>query len=162
MTDRLRETDALPLSDDELAFVRRHEATVCCCEKTLLSTPDAQVWAKEFCETFGGNTVNGGVVDLELMFGWFANAMEAGRMQVSSATPSPQDTAESFEGYLCRRLGDNYSAIVIAALDALRDENADDETLSALATLSPITTDDAKREAMTTEEIIAFTESDDR
>ena len=47
----------------------------------LLSTPDAQVWAKEFCEKFGGNTVNGGVVDLELMFGWFANAMEAGRMQ---------------------------------------------------------------------------------
>jgi hypothetical protein len=44
----------------------------------LLHTTDAKVWAKEFCETFGGNTVNGGVVNLELMFGWFANAIETG------------------------------------------------------------------------------------
>jgi hypothetical protein len=50
----------------------------------------------------------------------------------------PVNTAESFEGYLHRRLGDNYTAIVIAALDALRDENADDETLAALAALAAI------------------------
>jgi hypothetical protein len=46
---------------------------------------------------------------------------------------STENATESFEGYLRRRLGDNYSAIVIAALDALRDENADDETLLAHA-----------------------------
>lgn len=40
------------------------------------------------------------------------------------------DTAERFEGYLRRRLGDNYSSIVLAALDALADYNADDETIS--------------------------------
>lgn len=39
------------------------------------------------------------------------------------------DTEETFEGYLRRRLGENYTAIVVAALDALAD-NADDETLS--------------------------------
>jgi hypothetical protein len=33
-------------------------------------------------------------------------------------------------------LGDNYTAIVIAALDALRDNNADDETLSKLGEVS--------------------------
>ena len=48
MTDRLRETDALPLSDDELAFVRRHEATVCCCERTAnhVSPEQAVKWGE--------------------------------------------------------------------------------------------------------------------
>lgn len=58
----------------------------------------------------------------------------------------PVNTAESFEGYLKRRLGDNYSAIVIAALDALGD-NADDETLSertALAQTEPQTAGDGE------------------
>ena len=43
----------------------------------------------------------------------------------------PVNTAESFEGYLKRRLGDNYSAIVIAALDAQAPLQVSDEMVRA-------------------------------
>ena len=39
--------------------------------KILYGETDARVWAKEFVQQFGG--------DEELMFGWFANAIESGR-----------------------------------------------------------------------------------
>ena len=45
-------------------------------EHELLATTDAEVWAKEFCRI----AVDGGLdIDLDLMRGWFANAIETGR-----------------------------------------------------------------------------------
>ena len=56
-------------------------------EALLRSTTDARVWAEEFCRAFAGHTVtnredvfgDGGPVDVGLMIGWFANAIEVGR-----------------------------------------------------------------------------------
>ena len=42
----------------------------------LNQTDDAMLWAKTFVEIFGNRRDE---IDLELMFGWFANAMETGR-----------------------------------------------------------------------------------
>ena len=50
----------------------------------LINCPDALVWAREFKRTFGDN-----VVDEDTMFGWFANAMEAGRL--GAAAPPSND-----------------------------------------------------------------------
>lgn len=47
--------------------------------RDLLSTTDAQVWARAFMERFGGLTVGEGTVDEGTMIGWFANAIETGR-----------------------------------------------------------------------------------
>lgn len=42
----------------------------------LLSTTDAQVWAKEFLRIYETQDV---VLDEGFMIGWFANAIETGR-----------------------------------------------------------------------------------
>jgi len=44
----------------------------------LLGTTDGREWAKEFMRLFEGELI-GDEVDLELMHGWFANAIEVGR-----------------------------------------------------------------------------------
>ena len=50
--------------------------------KLLLSTTDAQVWAREWCRIARRLVKDhgaGGIIDQEWMTGWFANAIETGR-----------------------------------------------------------------------------------
>jgi len=44
--------------------------------RRLYATTDAEVWAEEFI----GALDSGAVVDFGLMVGWFANAIEVGRL----------------------------------------------------------------------------------
>lgn len=56
----------------------------------LLSTTDPAVWASEFIRLFANKRVEGslvddeGVVDAELMIGWFANAMQAKETEIEA------------------------------------------------------------------------------
>lgn len=49
-------------------------------EADLRGTADAAVWAQAFVERFGTETI-----DLGLMVGWFANAIEVGKMTAYQA-----------------------------------------------------------------------------
>lgn len=59
--------------------------------RKLLDTTDAMVWAEEFCAQFGGRMItpieqDGTMVGPGTMVGWFANAIEVGRMNPDSHT----------------------------------------------------------------------------
>lgn len=72
-------------------MIPRHDADV-------LQTTDAQVWAEDFVKRFTGwsvsNVYSHGAVDVALMVGWFANAIERGREAgLAASTIVPHDYA---------------------------------------------------------------------
>ncbi len=58
---------------------------------TLHDTTDATVWADEFCQRFVVTRADGSTDEVDafaLMVGWFANAIETGRMAEHRASTS--------------------------------------------------------------------------
>lgn len=70
-------------------------------EARLRSTTDAQVWAREFIDMFGGPE-RCAFIDEGLMIGWFANAIETGRAAGISSVATNMPDECPFDCDYCR------------------------------------------------------------
>ena len=58
-------------------------------EAELVGTFDAQVWAEQFMDIFGGKRIGEDGPDTGTMIGWFANAIMAGWDEHARRYPPP-------------------------------------------------------------------------